>query len=87
MHKNLTYKINGCLFQVYNKLKNVWEEEVYEEALHQELQSQGLQAERQKNLAKVYKPNVKKISKFFILTSRWDFIRLIFWLRILSLLN
>jgi len=48
MHEKLTYKINGCLFQVHNTLGNTWNEEVYEKALQLELQAQGLQAERQK---------------------------------------
>ncbi len=47
MYNDLTYTINGCLFTVYNELKNIWPEEVYEKALHLELQAQGLQAERQ----------------------------------------
>jgi GxxExxY protein len=48
MNEELTYKINGCLFAVYNELKNIWMEEVYEKALHLELLAQGLKAERQK---------------------------------------
>lgn len=48
MHEDLTYKINGCLFAVYNELKNIWKEEVYEKALHLELLAQGLKTERQK---------------------------------------
>jgi len=31
MHNNLTYQINGCLFTVFNQLKNLWNEKVYEE--------------------------------------------------------
>jgi GxxExxY protein len=48
MYDNLTYKINGCLFKVYNQLRNFWQEKVYEKALKLELQSQGLQVETQK---------------------------------------
>ena len=48
MNEKLTYKINGCLFQVHNKLGNIWNEEVYEKALQLELQTQGLWAECQK---------------------------------------
>lgn len=46
--KKLTYRINGCLFKVYNTLGNIWKEEAYEKALELELQSQGLKAESQK---------------------------------------
>ena len=48
MHDNLTYQINGCLFKVYNQLRNFWKEKVYETALQLELQHQGLQVEIQK---------------------------------------
>jgi len=48
MYEDLTYKINGCLFAVYNELKNIWQEEVYEKALYLELLAQGLKAERQR---------------------------------------
>ncbi len=54
MHEELTYKINGCLFAVYNKLGNVWKEEMYEKALELELHAQGLKAERQKEFDVVY---------------------------------
>ncbi|OQY56606.1 MAG: hypothetical protein DRR08_23805 [Candidatus Parabeggiatoa sp. nov. 2] len=47
MHKELTYQINGCLFRVFNQLKNIWQEEVYEEALELELLAQGLHVKRQ----------------------------------------
>ena len=54
MYDDLTYKINGCLFTVYNKLGNIWNEEVYEEALEIELQFQELKAERQKKFEVFY---------------------------------
>lgn len=47
MHEKLTYAINGCLFNVYNTLGNIWPEDAYEQALLLELESQGFQAERQ----------------------------------------
>jgi GxxExxY protein len=47
MHKELTYQINGCLFKVYNHLKNIWAEKIYEEALETELTVQGLHIKRQ----------------------------------------
>jgi GxxExxY protein len=54
MHNNLTYQINGCLFTVYNQLKNIWNEKVYEDALQLQLQSQGLKAECQKKFEVFY---------------------------------
>jgi GxxExxY protein len=54
MYDDIVYKINGCLFTVYNTLGNVWQEEVYEKALHIEIQAQGLKAERQKEFQVFY---------------------------------
>lgn len=54
MYEKLTYKINGCLFKVYNILGNIWNENVYEEALQLELQAQGLKVERQKEFSVFY---------------------------------
>lgn len=54
MHEDLTYQINGCLFAVFNELKNIWKEEVYEKALLLELLARGLKAERQKEIEVCY---------------------------------
>jgi GxxExxY protein len=54
MHTELTYKINGCLFQVHNSLKKIWNENIYETACQLELQAQGLQAECQKKFDVFY---------------------------------
>jgi GxxExxY protein len=54
MYDDIVYKINGCLFTVYNTLGNIWQEEVYEKALQLELQAQGLKAERQKEFEVFY---------------------------------
>ena len=54
MHKNLTYAINGCLFNVHNALGNIWSEDVYEKALESELTSQGLSVQRQKEFEVAY---------------------------------
>lgn len=54
MYDDLVYRINGCLFAVYNTLGNVWDEETYENALWLELQAQGLKAERQKGFQVSY---------------------------------
>jgi GxxExxY protein len=64
MHNNLTYKINGCLFTVFNQLKNLWKENVYEEALKLELEKQGLKAECQKKFEVFYVD--KQVGFFYI---------------------
>jgi len=54
MYEDLTYKINGSLFKVYNTLGNIWKEETYEKALELELNSQGLKTECQKKFDVFY---------------------------------
>lgn len=43
----ITYKINQCLFDVYNTLGNIWNEKVYENALEIALNEAGLECQRQ----------------------------------------
>lgn len=54
MYDDLTYAINGCLFNVYNTLGNIWKEEVYEKAFVLELHAQGIHAEAQKEFEVFY---------------------------------
>ncbi|MCK5523402.1 MAG: GxxExxY protein [Thiomargarita sp.] len=54
MYNDLTFQINHCLFTVFNKLKNLWNENVYEEALQLELAAQDLKAECQKKFEVFY---------------------------------
>ncbi|NIV71885.1 GxxExxY protein, partial [Candidatus Saccharibacteria bacterium] len=43
----VTYKINKCLFDVYNNLGNIWSEETYENALEIAFNEVGFQCRRQ----------------------------------------
>jgi len=52
-HQDLTYKIRGCIYEVYKTLGAGFLEKVYEEALLIELTNQGIKAEVQKPI-KVY---------------------------------
>ena len=54
MHEQLTYAINGCLFEVFRKLGNIWNEDVYESAAEFELRSRGMKTERQKEFDVFY---------------------------------
>ena len=54
MHEKLTYAINGCLFEVFRKLGNIWNEDVYESAAELELRSLGMKTERQKEFDVFY---------------------------------
>ena len=55
MHKELTEKIIGCCFQVYNELGTGFLESVYENSLIFELKKIGLTIEHQKPLNVFYK--------------------------------
>lgn len=52
--KDITYKIRGCIFNVYNKLGPGLFESVYEAALVYELRKVGLHVENQVELAVHY---------------------------------
>ena len=54
-HEDLTYKIRGCIYEVYQTLGAGFLEKIYEEALLIELVSQGLKAESQKPIKVPYK--------------------------------
>lgn len=51
----LTYKIRGAIFDVYNELGSGLLESVYEEALAFELQERGLEVVRQAEVPIIYK--------------------------------
>ncbi|QTA89247.1 GxxExxY protein [Desulfonema magnum] len=54
MHEELTYAINNCLFEVFRKLGNIWNENVYESAAELELRARGMKTERQKEFDVLY---------------------------------
>ncbi|MDY0300699.1 MAG: GxxExxY protein [Trichlorobacter sp.] len=56
--KDLVYKIQGAVFEVYRELGAGFLESVYQNALLLELQNQGLRAEKEKALNVKYKNNV-----------------------------
>ena len=53
--EQLTYRINGCVYEVYRQLGHGYLEKVYENALACELALAGLQAVAQKSLPVHYK--------------------------------
>lgn len=57
-HKEITEKIIGCAFRVYNSMGFGFLESVYENCLLIELIDSGLTVERQKSLAVHYKDKV-----------------------------
>ncbi len=56
--EELTYKIRGCIYEVYRELGAGFLEKVYENALDVELRKQGLKVEKQHSLSVSYKNNV-----------------------------
>ena len=58
LEEELTYKIRGCVFEVYKELGSGFLEKVYENALMIELRKQGLKCESQVPLNVSYKSNI-----------------------------
>lgn len=56
--QELSDKVLGCAFEVYNTLGNGFLEKVYEEALLIELESKNIKAESQKEIKVYYKNNL-----------------------------
>lgn len=56
--EELTYKIRGCVFEVYRELGAGFLEKVYENALEIELLKQGLSVKKQFHLRVNYKENI-----------------------------
>ncbi len=56
--RDLTYKINGAIFEVHQTLGEGFLEKVYENALLIELRNQGLQAESQVPVSVFFKGNL-----------------------------
>lgn len=55
LYKELTYKIRGALFEVYNTLGPGFKEIVYQRALAKEFQLQGILYEEKKKIPVIYK--------------------------------
>ena len=55
---DITYQINGAVFEVNKILGPGFLEKVYENALFHELQARGLKAERQVPIKVIYKGNI-----------------------------
>lgn len=62
--EEITYKINGAVFEVNRELGSGFLEKVYEKALLFELRERGLKAENQVPVKVVYKD--KNVGKYFI---------------------
>ncbi|MEX0877582.1 MAG: GxxExxY protein [Candidatus Spechtbacterales bacterium] len=65
LYENLTYKVRGCVFKVYNELGFGHKEKIYQKALAIALDKEGIKYEREKTLpikyqnekVGVYKPD------------------------------
>lgn len=55
LYKDLTYKLRGCFFEVYNKLGCGFKESVYHNALAYEFELRGIGFETKKKLPVFYK--------------------------------
>jgi GxxExxY protein len=55
IYADLTYKIRGCIFDVYNELGHGHKEQVYQKALAKELEEKEIPFKREVNLKVKYK--------------------------------
>jgi GxxExxY protein len=55
LYADLTYKIRGCLFNVYNELGHGHKEQVYQKAFAEELNQANIPFKREANLKVKYK--------------------------------
>jgi GxxExxY protein len=55
LYKDLTYKILGCCFEVYNELGYGFLEKVYQKALFEELRLKSIKAKMEKPITVYYK--------------------------------
>ena len=54
LYEDLTYKMRGAIFNVYNKLGPSFKENVYGNALEEEFKKNGLEYEREKSIDIIY---------------------------------
>lgn len=59
---DLTYKVRGAIFEVYNTLGSGHKEQVYQKALEKELEERNISYKREKNLDVDYKG--KKVGNY-----------------------
>jgi len=50
LYKDITYKIRGACFEVYNKFGGAFKEKVVDNSLYEELKSRKLKVDRQKRI-------------------------------------
>ena len=62
LYKELTYKIRGACFNVYNELGGLFREKIVDRALTEELLERGLKVDNQKRIDIYYKD--KKIGTY-----------------------
>lgn len=58
IYRELSYQVQGIIYDVYNKLGPVWNEEIYEKAMIIGLRNMNLKAETQKQLQISYKDQI-----------------------------
>lgn len=62
LYKDLTFKLRGIIFKVFNNLGSGFKENIYQKALEEELNNSGLSFEKEKNIDVKY--NGKKIGVY-----------------------
>lgn len=55
LYEELTYKVRGCIFNVYNELGYGHKEQVYQKALKKEFEEKNIPYKKEANLSVTYK--------------------------------
>ena len=58
LYKDLSYKLVGCFYEVYNNLGSGFKEEIYQKALEVELERQKINFDSNKRLSILYKEKI-----------------------------
>lgn len=64
IEKELSYKINGVLFEVYNNLGGGYQEKYYQRAIAKELENQGIKFVEQVKVPLIFKEEL--IGRYFL---------------------
>lgn len=71
IYKDLSYKLNGIFYEIYNTLGNIYSEKQYQDVLEERLKKEKLRYEREKDLLfKFYDSKIKGNKADFVIEGK-----------------
>jgi len=71
IYKDLSYKLNGIFYEIYNTLGNIYSEKQYQDVLEERLKKEKLRYEREKDLLfKFYDSKIKGNKADFVIEDK-----------------